>query len=85
MRASVAKIAAQQGKRVIQQGAARFPLGFHGREEFVETTHDGAFDLEQLFDARGIPSVMGKIVVLGFHAINLWHTMIVLNDYANHT
>ena len=28
---------------------------------------------------------MGEIVVLGFHAIDLWHAMVVLNDNANHT
>ena len=65
--------------------ASRFPLGFHGREEFIKTTHDGAFDLKQLFDTLGIPSVMGEIVVLGFHAIDLWHAMVVLNDNANLT
>ena len=45
MRAGVAKITPQQGKRVIEQGATHFPLGFHGYEEFIKTTHDGAFDL----------------------------------------
>ena len=28
---------------------------------------------------------MREIVVFGFHAIDLWHAMVVLNDNANHT
>ncbi len=75
MRTGVAKIAPQQGKRVIEQGATRFPFIFHCVQEFIEATHDGAFDFQQLFDAVGIPSVMGEIVVIGFHAIYLWHAM----------
>ena len=27
---------------------------------------------------------MREIVVFGFHAINLWHAMVVLNDNADH-
>ena len=71
MGTGVAKIAPQQGKRVIEQGATRFPFIFHCVQEFIEATHDGAFDFQQLFDAVGIPSVMGEIVVIGFHAIYL--------------
>lgn len=81
MRTGVAKIAPQQGKRVIEQGATRFPFIFHCVQEFIEATHDGAFDFQQLFDAVGIPSVMGEIVVIGFHAIYLWHAMPTLKKF----
>ena len=84
MRTGVAKIAAEKRERVLEQVAAGFPFGFHGSEEIIEATHNSAFDLEQLFDALGIPSMMREIVVLGFHAIDLRHTMVVLNDDADH-
>ena len=59
-------------------------LAFHGSEEFVETTHDGAFDLEQLLDALGVTTVMGEVVVLGFYALDLRHTVVVLDDHTDH-
>ena len=59
-------------------------LAFHGSEEFVETTHDGAFDLEQLLNALGITTVVGEIMVLGIDAFDLWHAVVVLDDNTDH-
>ena len=57
MRAGVPKITPNKVS-VLSSKCHPLPLGSHGREEFIKTTHDSAFDLGKLFNTLGIPSVM---------------------------
>ena len=68
---------------MLEQAAAGFPFGFHGREEIIEATYNCAFDLEQLLDSLGVAPMMREVVVLGIDAGDLWHAMVVLDDYAD--
>ena len=78
--AGVAQVAAEKRGGGVEQCAAPLALGFHGSEEFVETTHDGPLDLEQLLDALGVTSVMREVVVLGIDAFDLRHAVVILDD-----